>query len=368
MKQPVVIVGAGLAGLSLSIELARLGVPVIVLEKDQFPRQKVCGEYISRESESYLNWLGVETQSLPHIDTLVLTSMGGRQARLSLPRGGFGLSRWTMDHRLAQIAQEKGVDIRFGTTVRAIEGNVVHTLRSGAVQASFVIAAYGRSNRLSGIRIPTGSGAFVGVKYHVSSAAPSDTIEMHVFRGGYCGFSKVEGEKYCLCYLANAAPLKALGGNLDDFERMHLFQNPHLKERFSEVKLLGDRVTTSQFHFSTYGGVYQDQLLLGDASGFIPPITGNGMSLALRSGAQLAPILAEAWLGKRSRESLYRAQGEYVNLYLRSRIRKGVFLQKLLLRQNVFSDALLFGALRLIPAVGRHLAMSAVGDDISAKN
>ncbi|WP_209329259.1 NAD(P)/FAD-dependent oxidoreductase [Lunatimonas salinarum] len=364
MRHPVVIVGAGLAGLSLCIELVRRGIPVLVLEKETFPRQKVCGEYISQESESYLNQLGLETYSLPHMDTLHLTSLGGREASVPLPRGGFGLSRWTMDFRLAEIAQREGAEIRFGVSVRSIEGNVVQTLQGDTIQASFVVGAYGRSNRLSGIRLPKRSSAFIGVKYHVASNAPANTIEMHVFRGGYCGFSKVDGDRYCLCYLANAAPLKTLGGNIEVFEREHLFRNRHLRERFSEVTFLGERVTTSQFHFSTHGGHYQDQLLLGDASGFIPPITGNGMSLALRSGAYLAPLLAEGWLGRRSKESLYRAQQAYVANYLRERIRKGVFLQNLLLRQNFVSDALLFGALRVIPAVGRHLALSAVGEEI----
>ncbi|EON76002.1 FAD dependent oxidoreductase, putative [Lunatimonas lonarensis] len=364
MKHPVVIVGAGLAGLSLAIELSRRGVPVVVLEKDRFPRQKVCGEYISQESERYVNWLGVSTESLPHIHTLLLSSRSGRQVTLPLPKGGFGISRWTLDNLLAQIAVDEGVDLRFGVTVRAVEGNRVITASQDTLEASFVTGAYGRANRLAAQRVPAGSSHYVGVKYQVQSDAPADQIEMHIFGGGYCGFSKVEDDRYCLCYLSEAGALKAMGGDIAAFEQKYLYQNPRLRERFSEARVLGERVTTSQFRFATHGGMHEMQLLTGDAAGFIPPITGNGMSLAFRGAATLAPVLADAWHGKVSGEAPYLLQERYVNGYLRSRIRKGVFLQNLLIRQNLFSDTLLFGALRVFPALGRTLAKSASGEDI----
>jgi flavin-dependent dehydrogenase len=368
MKPPVVIIGAGLSGLSLAILLRRLQVPVTVLEKDSFPRQKVCGEYISVESEAFVRSLGVETAHLPHINTLHLTSNRGREAQVRLKTGGFGISRWTLDHQLAQIAQGEGADIKFGVTVRQVDGNVIHTVKHGSIEASHVIGAYGKSNRLSEIELPINTSHFVGIKYHVKSDAPEVVIEMHVFKGGYCGFSKIEDDLYCLCYLADAAHLKSFGGNIDAFEEKHLSLNPKLRSRFAQIEKVGERAATSQFHFSSYRGHVNNQLLIGDASGFIPPITGNGMSLAFRSAANTAPLVADVWHGRLDMQALYKFQQEYVDTYLQKRITKGVFLQNLLLKQNWLSDAVLFNALNYLPFLGQTLANTAVGRGINKES
>lgn len=368
MKPPVVIIGAGLSGLSLAILLRRQQVPVTVLEKDTFPRQKVCGEYISVESEAFVRSLGVDTAHLPHINTLHLTSNRGREAQVKLKTGGFGISRWTLDHRLAQIAIAEGTDVQFGVTVRNVEGNTVHTVKHGDIEASHVIGAYGKSNRLSEIELPKNTTHYVGIKYHVKSDAPEDVIEMHVFKGGYCGFSKIEDDLYCLCYLADAAPLKSFGGDIDAFEKEHLSMNPKLKARFAQVEKVGERAATSQFHFSSYRGHVNNQLLVGDASGFIPPITGNGMSLAFRSAANTAPLLADVWHGKLKEQALYKIQQNYVDTYLQKRISKGVFLQNLLLKQNWLSDAVLFAGLNHLPFLGEILADTAVGEEFRIDN
>ena len=70
----IAVVGGGLAGLATSIELAKKGYTVVVLEKEKYPFHKVCGEYVSMESWNYLNSLGLDLTSfqLPRIDTLHL--------------------------------------------------------------------------------------------------------------------------------------------------------------------------------------------------------------------------------------------------------------------------------------------------------
>ena len=118
----VAIVGGGLAGLALSIQLAKQGHKIILLEKEQYPFHKVCGEYISLESWDFLVSLGLDLKAmnLPIISRLQVSSMKGKLIEQKLPLGGFGISRFILDHRLVQIARSVGVVVMENTKVNDI--------------------------------------------------------------------------------------------------------------------------------------------------------------------------------------------------------------------------------------------------------
>ena len=103
-----IIIGGGLAGLSLSIQLAKAGFSVALFEKEQYPFHKVCGEYISMESWNFIESLGLSLNQmqLPVIKNLLVTAPGGNSLHQSLSLGGFGVSRYTLDHQLKNIAQK----------------------------------------------------------------------------------------------------------------------------------------------------------------------------------------------------------------------------------------------------------------------
>jgi flavin-dependent dehydrogenase len=105
------IIGGGIAGLTLSINLAMNGRSVILFEKEKYPFHKVCGEYISLESQSYLQSLGMPLQNmnLPVITKLEITSPTGYKLSAALPLGGFGISRYKIDSDLKEIAIKQGV-------------------------------------------------------------------------------------------------------------------------------------------------------------------------------------------------------------------------------------------------------------------
>src|SRR5215218_1649996 len=107
----VAVIGGGLAGLAISILLAKSGHSVILFEKEKYPFHKVCGEYISMESWDFLEALGLSLSdlALPEIDTLNLTAPGGKSFTTKLPLGGFGISRYKMDNLLSVLARESGV-------------------------------------------------------------------------------------------------------------------------------------------------------------------------------------------------------------------------------------------------------------------
>src|SRR5690348_3642739 len=108
----VAIIGGGLGGLTLSIQCADAGYNTILFEKETYPFHKVCGEYVSLESYSFLEDLELTLKELdvPIIKRLQLTDVAGRLYEFDLDLGGFGISRYTLDNALYGIAKRKGVN------------------------------------------------------------------------------------------------------------------------------------------------------------------------------------------------------------------------------------------------------------------
>lgn len=364
-SKEICIIGGGLAGLSLAILTAKNGWKVTVLEKGDYPRPKVCGEYISMESYDFLESLGINLSKLntPIIQNFTLTTEHGISASTKLNTGGFGISRMFLDHELYKIALENGVSIKLHSKVTGIEKNnlgfTVQINHGESLSYPLVVGTFGR---ISGLQENKKQNSFVGVKYHVDEGPKEDTIEIHQFNGGYCGVSKVENGAYNLCYLVNSNALKLVKGNIEALEEKVLSRNPSLKKRLQSKKLT-EPVVTSKIFFGTQNSMQQGYILLGDAAGFIPPLTGNGMSLAFRSAKQLFLSLQE-FQKHGEYNKLLQENHQYIQHYLKFRIKKGRFLQSLLFIQNPIFNKMLCYALVYVPGLLQILSKQAVGKKI----
>lgn len=316
-KSDIIVVGGGLAGLSLSIVLARKGHSVTLLEKNTYPFHRVCGEYISLESYPFLLELGVPlaTMHLPAIQHLQVTSPTGTQLNSPLPLGGIGISRFLLDQLLANIARKEGVNLLEQTRVNAIQYNdnrfVVDTTK-GQYEAPLCVGSFGKKANLDvqwerpfTQTKPSKLNNYVGIKYHIQSDFPKDAIALHNFKDGYCGISAIENNQHCLCYLTTAQNLKNAGNDIKRMEQETLSKNPFLKDIFQNATFLFDNpVAISQISFEAKSLVENHVLMLGDAAGVITPLCGNGMSMALH-GSKLLSNLIDAFLkGEMNRNSL----------------------------------------------------------------
>src|SRR5207244_4051444 len=115
-------VGGGLAGLCLAIQCIEQNLTVVLFEKDDYPLHKVCGEYISLESWNFLKRMGVRLDDLelPIIKKLLLSDSRGNTYSFNLPLGGFGISRYLLDHTLYKLAVSKGVKVHTKLKVESI--------------------------------------------------------------------------------------------------------------------------------------------------------------------------------------------------------------------------------------------------------
>ena len=296
----VIIAGGGLAGLAVSIQLGKAGYRVALFEKETYPFHKVCGEYISLESWNFLEELGLPLSdwNLPVIRSLLLSAPDGRSLERELPLGGFGISRYKIDAALAVIARQNGVDLYESTRVTDIRFEkqqfIVQT-SAGDLTARVVCGTFGKRSNLdvrwkrAFIRKKSGKlNNYVGVKYHVTGDLPADQIGLHHFQNGYCGISKIEDDRYCLCYMTTAENLRVSGNSIPEMETTILQQNPYLKKIFSQTtRVFEQPVTISQISFERKTQVEDHVLLIGDAAGMAAPLSGNGMSMALH-GSKIA--------------------------------------------------------------------------------
>ena len=317
-----------------------MGFKTILFEKESYPFHKVCGEYISMESYDFLQHLGVplEEMHLPKISQLQLTAPNGKIFETTLPLGGFGISRYTLDHRLAQLARATGVVVMENTKVESISfQHEKFQVQSGSGQysAKICLAAYGKRSNLD---VKWNRGFlkaydrrlenFVAVKYHITTSWPEETIGLHNFENGYCGISKIDAGLYCLCYLTRASELKKYG-QVKMLEEKNLWKNPHLEKIFSQSVIEKDfPITISQVSFNKKTRVENHVLMLGDAAGMIAPLCGNGMSIALHTG-KIAALEAGKFLsGKISREKMESAFETEWKKYFSGRLRTGRILQR----------------------------------------
>jgi len=367
------IVGGGLAGLSLSIQMAKAGYSVILFEKEQYPFHRVCGEYISLESWDFLQRLGIDLPALnvTHIKRLQVSDAKGAFFEQPLPLGGFGISRYTLDHELAQIANQTGViilehtrvnDIRFSRelfTIESTKGNFTAKVAAGSFgkrssldvkwKRPFIVA---KKNKLNN---------YIGVKYHIRYDLPDDLIALHNFKNGYCGISKVEGDQYCLCYLTTAGNLQNSSNDIQKMEQRILSVNPHLKKIFSECEMLWkEPVTISQISFDKKDLIEDHVLMVGDAAGMITPLCGNGMSMAMHASKIAGEEISEFLKGTTSREKMEQEYTEKWNKLFARRLRTGRMLQCLFDSQWLTTLTIRLG--RSFPSLIRKLIKQTHGD------
>ena len=356
------LIGGGLAGLVSAILLARKGFEVTLFEEKKYPFHRVCGEYVSNEVIPFLKRHDLFPDALNpfSITHFQLTSPYGQLLEMPLDLGGFGVSRFALDLWLSQRATEAGVQIIHDRVISSgYVDDVFHleTRNQGKFLTNYVIGAFGKRSTLDKIlnrpyinkRSP-----YIGVKYHLKTEVANErSIALHNFLGGYCGISRIEDEKYNLCYLSSRSNLKRYG-SVSVMEEEVLYRNPHLQKIFTNSDFLFEKPEViNEISFSPKEPVYDHILMTGDAAGMITPLCGNGMAMAIHSAKLLSEIIHRNTINNGSRAALEADYSKVWNDHFAKRLWAGRQIQNLFGSTFLSDAAVGFG--KRVPAFTRKL-------------
>jgi menaquinone-9 beta-reductase len=306
------IVGGGPAGSMLAMRLADAGLKVTLFEREAVAHHKVCGEFLSHEAVEYLQQAGLAPGELgaAPIHSIRL-SAGSRAAHANLPFEAFSLSRYVLDTVMLERAQEKGCDVKRGVCVEKAElldDAWRVQLRDGrTVRAQNVFLANGKHDLRGWKRSEGGQCDLVGFKMHwqlnpVQTKAMRGLIEMFLFPGGYGGLSLVETETANLCLVVQRAQLQRIGP-WGELLSAILSENPHLLQRMQGAEALWEKpLAVSSIPYGYLVNQPCGIWCLGDQAAVVPSFTGDGLAIALHSGA----LASEMFLAGASADEYHR--------------------------------------------------------------
>ena len=366
-----IVIGGGLAGCAAATFLAERGASVRLLEKDSYPRHTLCGEFLSPESQATLGRLGVldTVRDTAHpITQARLTAPGAGEATQALPGTALGLSRYRLDALLFDRALAAGVDGHTNTRVTDVAGTLgdgfAVTTADGAVhEARLVLGAYGKRARLDRTlqrpflddRTP-----YVAFKAHYAGADVPSTVELHRFPGGYCGCSHVEDGRLNVCWIGHVDALQAAGGTPDAMIDAALGESPALATRLDGLTRVSERFEAiSQVSLAPKSRFAGDVCMIGDTAGMIAPLCGDGMAMALHTGALVAPLAAEWLNGTRSTASFRTAYERQWTETFGTRMAVGRRVHRAAFSSG--AAGLLVRSLRWMPPLGRWLVRATRG-------
>jgi flavin-dependent dehydrogenase len=311
MEFDAVIAGSGVAGGSCALHLARRGLSVALFEREEFPRDKVCGEFLAPESVAQLQEMSLENQIIQSggvpVDHATLHSAQGHKLQFDFAKmrsgadHGLAISRRRLDYLLYENAKRAGVHC--GDRVRVDSVHVegagqrieITDLRSGhrfSARSRFFVDAAGRKSKF--VDYPRGRRSYFGYKTHWPEpiVRPGE-VHLFFFTGGYGGATVVEDGRTSICIMATPELFRNSHGDFSHLLAATVFQNKSACKILAPLDPSFIRwITTGPLIFELKESAATPWIHLGDAAGMIDPFTGEGMTFALRTASLLAQELA----------------------------------------------------------------------------
>ncbi len=295
------IVGGGPAGASAAIALAQAGARPLILERSVETGDALCGGFLSWQTLDAIKSLGVDALDGHQVTRLALYA-GDRSASATLPRPALGVSRRQLDTRLIARAVAAGAGVEHGVIVRGLDDPAL-------AEAETVFLATGKHDLRGASRPRASADPALGLRMRLAPGAALDrlvreTIELHLFDGGYAGLVLQEGGVGNLCLAVRKSRLAAVGGDPQVLFQSLGAQHPALGDRIAlgigDIEAIG-AVPYGWIAAPGPAGLFR----LGDQAAVIPSLAGEGNGIALASGV----AAANAWLaGGAAAAPLYQAR------------------------------------------------------------
>ena len=298
----VAIVGGGPAGSSCAAFCAHAGVQTIVLEREKFPREKVCGDCLNPACWPVLERLDLaqHVQALPHakLDFVEFIAVGGRRVIVDLPSGNeceFAVKRSVFDDLLLKRAGELGAHIYEETTVTALtnsHGWTVETSSGERFVARTLVGADGRNSTVARLcnLLPRPERERIALQSHLPLPSKfGNSAVLQFLPNGYSGLAPVNDQELNVCLVARPREMEAL--------------KAWATKRFGISPNHAWRTITPLTR-EALSPVHQNLLLVGDAARVVEPFTGEGIYYALRSGELAAQAIIKIIRGEDRQSTL----------------------------------------------------------------
>ena len=316
MAEPIAIIGGGLAGLTLGIALRQREVPVVVWEAGHYPRHRVCGEFISGRGQDVLSRLGlssaIQNAGIRYAASAAFYDETSSVPPHPLPQRAWCLSRFVLDRLLADEFQRLGGELKAGERWRGTE--VAGIVRAGGRRVEPVVNGW----------------RWIGLKIHARNVIPAADIELHFVPSGYVGLCQVTA------HIVNVCGIFRSRTTFPDLSKdwRHWMTG-------AEGTILRSRLEEAEFDEATFCAVAGldmrprkaatlSECCIGDALTMIPPMTGNGMSIAFESAELAVEPLAQFSEGRLAWPQVQRKIARACDARFSSRLRWADWLQELL--------------------------------------
>lgn len=310
MKTDVAIIGGGPAGATTALLLARAGVKATLLEAYEILPARVCGMYLCPAGVALLERLGLREHlgaTARRLRGMVMVSPGLQRLETFFPPGdgvpnhGLALSRPELDSALLALASEAGATIRMGTRVQRIERTVdgwrVILPDCEPIEARLLVGADGRKSataRALGLSMPVRRSR---TAIHIDRPARMQTSplgQMHVFDdGAYVGLNPIKPDLVNFSIVCDPEALR--GTSVLEFINDHIARSPYLRELVEPLPPEAKPGATFPANARVRAATAENAALVGDASGYIDPLTGEGIFAALWTADELVRCVLAEW-------------------------------------------------------------------------
>ena len=367
----VAIIGGGPAGSTAASFLAMAGFSVCLFEKQRFPRETLCGEFLSHEVIKIISELGLKEKfnSLSPKPINKLKLFNNTESFIQSPLGfnGYGLKRSLLDELLLNRAAHLKVNIFQPVEVKLIKkhGENFEILYSDGEEKSIfskqVVGAYGKQNSLDKLLKRNFAGMKTklnGIKFHADlehlPKFKNDEIQIYITNGIYCGINKVSGGEAAVCFLAdwNEKKLSAIEF-LKKLSEENIFFEDIIGTEFwknAEEKAFYGK---ANIFFGNKNLVEESIFMIGDSARVIAPLAGDGIGMAMEGGKLIANIFAiqkEKNLSSEAAEKMYIEEWEKL---FKRRIKVAKIIQTIFLK-SLFNK-FIFKTAGIFPGTVKHI-------------
>lgn len=365
----ILIIGGGPAGSTTALYLSQLGFDITLIEKKIFPREILCGEFLSKEVTDILKELNLfddflllkpnELKSFRAVDDT------GIELKSKLNFDAYSMKRSIFDSLLLEKAKDRNVNViqpaEVISTIKS-DSNFISDIEDSTgiklqIKSKLVIAAYGKKNILDKIlqrEFVDKKSNLNGVKFHLPinllKNSFSDEIRIYTDKELYCGMNQVSDDEMTVCFLENRKQSK-----IPSRERLVdvIKSNKYFKKIFFDEAIEYIKSTniygTGNIYFGSREVVVDGIIMVGDAARVISPLAGDGIGMALESARMLFEIINKFGVDDTNREKIYSVYKKQYKRVFNKRLYTAKIIQGIILNRK--SRGLGFGLAKNYPAL-----------------